>query len=520
MDTNMNTDIDVTNSWLQSGQTIRISGLDLRPLAHPILDKTVRCITKGQATVFFLEQVPHGRIWLLKKFTTGRRPTDEYMQAVNDYLPGGPGFYTCTQRRLLCREHIDRRNSTYRQSEMENFIEGTILMPKVPGTTWASVADDLRDGSEVISLSSRLLISQNLAKCIELLEAAHCSHRDLSSTNVFVDQKEVLLIDWECMYHNNLTFQPNTTLGTMGYIAPFANSSTRMIDARWSWCECADRFALAVLIAEILLIDQSTPLIQEDGTLFSQAQIDEAGNNAVAEQINRLGQISRPAGALLKHAFLSKRSRDCPAPGAWIAALKTTPRRQASSVKATDRYSRNRTTLVMCGRCEETFRMSITKRDGLLGQNKTPLCKTCFNAVQSHWANQRLQLNMEHPNVCCEHCEERVRISRRKLDALRSQGKPILCPDCLREQLETWKEEQAKHDHLRPHVTCTICKAKYCMDRFRMEELQSKGKPLLCRECLKAKRQTGIQSETVTSPKNSGTKSIFKHFAERIQKWA
>ncbi len=82
---------------------------------------------------------------------------------MNNCLPGGPEFYTCTQRRLLRRTHIGQRYSTYKHSALGDFIEGTILMPKVPGTTWASIADDLRDGSLVLPLSSRLLISQNLA---------------------------------------------------------------------------------------------------------------------------------------------------------------------------------------------------------------------------------------------------------------------------------------------------------------------------------------------------------------------
>lgn len=516
MNAKMNTEIDVANEWLQYGQTIRISGLDLKPLAHPIVSATVWCITKGQATVFFLEQVPHGKIWLLKKFTPGRRPTDEYMQAVNDCMPGGPGFYTCTQRRLLRRAHIDQRSSTYKHSALGDFIEGTILMPKVPGTTWASMADDLRDGSLVLPLSSRLSISQNLAKCIELLEAGHCSHRDLSSTNVFIAEEKVFLIDWECLYHNNLTFQPNTSLGTMGYVAPFASDRTQMIDARWSWCECADRFALAVLIAEIMLIGQDTPLTQEDGTLFSQAQIDEPGNNVVTERIDRLSQVSRPVGALLRQAFMSKRLQDCPAPRAWIAALKTTQRRRTNSRN----YSKNNRSLVICGRCKEAFSMSVLKRNDLLKQNKAPLCKDCFNALQSQWARQTLQRNMERPRIICEHCERQVLMARRKLDTLRSQGKPMLCPDCLREQLETWKNEQAKHDHSRPHVICAICKKTHRTDRFKMEELQSKGKSPLCRECLKAKRPSGTQSKTVLPTRTSGTKSIFKHLAERVQKWA
>jgi hypothetical protein len=293
-----------------------------------------------------------------------------------------------------------------------------------------------------------------------------------------------------------------------------------MIDAKWSWCECADRFALAVLIAEMLLIDQDTPLIQEDGTLFSQAQIDEAGCNAVTEKIGRLEKMSQPVGTLLRRTFMSRQSHDCPAPGAWIAALKTAERRQENTIRTTDKHSRNKSTPVMCGRCEKTFRMSIKKRDGLLEQNKAPLCKTCFNAVQDHWASQRLLLNMERPNVRCEHCEEQVRISRRKLDSLRGQGKPILCSDCLRKQLETWKKEQAEHDHSRPRVTCTLCKETYRMNRPKMEGFQLKGKPLLCQECLKAKRQPETQSKAVTPPKTSYTKSIFKHLTERIQKWA
>ena len=520
MDTKMNTDIDVANHWLLSGQTMRISGLDLKPLAHPILHKTVWCITKGQATVFFLEQVSHGKIWLLKKFSPGRRPTDEYLQTVNDYLPGGAEFFTCTQRRLLCPEHIDWRNSPYKRSGMANFIEGTILMPKVPGTTWASVADDLRDGSLELSLSSRLLISQNLAKCVELMEAGHCSHCDMSSTNVFIAQEKVFLIDWECMYHKDLTFQSNTTLGTMGYIAPFANNNTQMIDARWSWCECADRFTLAVLIAEILLIDQNTPLLQEDGTLFSQAQIDEARNSTVTEQINRLGQISRTAGALLKQAFTSIQSHDCPAPGAWIAALKTTPHRQSTGHKTGNKHSRNKSAPVICGVCKETFSISMTKRDNLQKKNKDPLCKTCFNTLQNQWASQSLQLNMERPKVCCEHCEKYVRISRSKLDTLRQRGKPILCPDCLSEQLQQWKNEQADHEHSHPRVTCTLCKTKFRMARFKIEGFPSNEKPLLCRECLEAQHDPGTQNIKTTSTKTSGTKSIFEHLVERIQKWA
>jgi len=521
MDRIMNTDIDVANHWLGSGQTIRICGLDLRPLAHPIFNKTVWCITKGQATVFFLEQVPRGKIWLLKKFNPGRRPTDGYLQAVSDHLPGGAEFFTCTQRRLLRREHLDRRNSTYRKTGLESFIGGAVLMPKVPGTTWASIADDLRDGSQVLSVRERLGIGLTLAKCVALLEAGHCSHRDLSSTNLFVAPKgEVFLIDWDCIYHPDLEFQSNTTIGTMGYIAPFADMTKQDSDASWSWCECADRFALAVLIAEILLVDQDTPLVQEDGTLFSQAQIDEVGSGIVRKQIKCLRQISWRDGTLLEQAFMSKRFEDCPTPEAWVRALKATLYKQANSQRTAGKPRRQESKRVLCGKCETPFPMLTAKYDQLQKRNKSPLCTDCFESQQSQWASEELQRNMDRPKVLCEHCGGHRPISRSELNNLRSRGKPILCSDCLEQQLLMWKTEQAQQRNMNPHVACTLCGTGFRMARLKMANLHSQGKALLCQECRNARCHSDTRSRKTASTETSNTDSIMANLFERIRKWA
>jgi serine/threonine protein kinase len=292
--------MDVASDWLESGQVARICGLDLRPLPNPVLAARPQCITKGQATVFFLQQVPQGNIWFLKIFSPGRRPVDDYLRTVSSCLPGGAGFFTCTQRRLLVREYLDVGRSTYTNPALTNLIDGGVMMPKVPGSTWASIADDLRDGTLVLSTAKRLQMCINLAECVCILEAGQCCHRDISYTNVFFDQDgRAYLIDWDCLYHPQLTFQPNTTVGTMGCIAPFIQASDGNTDAALSWCACSDRFALAVLITEILLVGPETPLPHEDGTLFSQAQIDSAGNDFVTEQTQKLTKVSKPCGYLL-----------------------------------------------------------------------------------------------------------------------------------------------------------------------------------------------------------------------------
>ncbi len=127
-------DKNVVDAWLHAGRTSRISGLDLAPMAHPVLPETAQCIVKGQAAAYFLRQHPQDNIWFLKKFAPSRRPSDAYLNTVHECLPGGFEFFTCTQRRLVTAGHVDHRYSVYRTPEFCDWLEGTILMPKVPGS--------------------------------------------------------------------------------------------------------------------------------------------------------------------------------------------------------------------------------------------------------------------------------------------------------------------------------------------------------------------------------------------------
>jgi len=232
----------ILEEWLRSRRTVRISGLDLEPLPHPVLPDTPRCVMKGQASVYFFKQHPHGHMWLIKKFAPSRRPSDHHLLAVSRCIPGQAGFFTCTQRRILQANHLDQRFSGFKHPELVRWIDGTILMPRVPGSPWISVAETLCDNDFTFSWRQRLKIGSNLATCIALLESCDCSHRDLSSTNVFVTPEgDIYLIDWDCLYHPELEYEPNTTAGTNGYIAPFMRTTTGQWQAQRSWCQHADR---------------------------------------------------------------------------------------------------------------------------------------------------------------------------------------------------------------------------------------------------------------------------------------
>jgi hypothetical protein len=484
---------DALRHWLGSNRTTRICGSDFRPLSSPHLVGAPLCIQKGQGMVVFLEQVPQGHTWLLKLFTPGRRPTDDYLRGVERCLPGSRAFVACTQRRLLTREHLDLRASAYQNPALIDFVAGGILMPKALGIAWGLMADDLREGTRQIPLSRRLELSLALAHCIELLEAAWCSHRDLSATNVFVDEQGgVCLIDFDCVYHPDLPFQVNTTVGTLGYVAPFLKATGGHPDPMASWCYGADRFSLAVLVTELLLTGPALGQPQEDGALFSQAQIDEPGNYFVREIIDRLHGLSKPCGLLLERAFGSATFQECPSPQEWIGALRGMLRGTQGCPETGDQSAgRRRFLWVRCAVCDEAFSLAQARYDELQQKGKPILCRRCLGRHWSALSRAHAQQDLDFPKVSCEHCQRTFALPRQKLDHLRQRGRPLLCPACLGRQLERWRSEQAAYNLSHPLVACATCGQCFRLPRERLDQLTSKGKAVLCRRCLTDVREEG-----------------------------
>ena len=224
-------------------------------------------------------------------------------------------------------------------------------------------------------------MSLHLARSVSTLEAGQCSHRDLSATNVFFGQDDrSYLIDWDCLYHPKLPFQPNTTVGTMGYIASFLKVTEGIAEGRRSWCECADRFALAVLITEILLVGPETASTNEDGSLFSQAQIDTPDHEFVQGQINRLRQISKSCASLTDQTFNSMNFAQCPSPETWISAVKYTLR-NPQAVKSTRprRGQYRRFVRVACSQCGARRHDGFNRSFSLWAQTTATRSNKCLH---------------------------------------------------------------------------------------------------------------------------------------------
>ncbi|HYP26103.1 MAG TPA: serine/threonine-protein kinase [Blastocatellia bacterium] len=305
---------DLGEKWLRAGQYASIEGMKLRPKESQRLVGSPIVISRGQADAYFLTDNKNQQ-WILKKFLPGRNPDAGYIKALQALIPQAPGFESGYKRRVLHRGSLS--NSDYYSSEFLDWIEHTVLMPKIPGWDWAYLADQIRDGVVDLTREQRLLICKNLSEKVALLESNKIAHRDLSASNVFIETKtwEVHLIDWDSIYHPHLSMPPNTTYGTNGYIAPFVRLN-QVEDPKATWRPLSDRFSLAVMNAEFLLIDKDSPLTG-DGGMFDQQELYESDGPGIRSLLRKAREEFPDAARMLERALRARSCEECAGPSEW-----------------------------------------------------------------------------------------------------------------------------------------------------------------------------------------------------------
>lgn len=304
--------------WLVSGKDACIGDLRLRPKPRTDLVRSPLMIQRGQATAFWLKD-EKGGVWILKKFHSGKMPHRSYLQAVGRLLPKHAGLIAGTDRRFLCSSDLNSKWGSYKSAEFAAWLDGTLLMPRVSGSSWFALADEIRDSEVSLTLQQRLTLCRELSEAIRALESAQTAHRDLSAGNVIVDPipERISLIDFDCLFHHSLSMPSVTTSGTEGYIAPFVYQNGSPNPTK-SWCPMADRFALALLNSEFLAVCRDSPFVG-DGGLFQQADLNARRGRTIDYVRSRIRAELPAAGALLDRALSSRTFGDCPSPSDWIA---------------------------------------------------------------------------------------------------------------------------------------------------------------------------------------------------------
>jgi serine/threonine protein kinase len=314
----------IMDKWLKSNKFAQVNGTKIKPIKNPMLTDIPLSIQKGQAEAFCLV-CDTGKKWILKKFNTGKALNYVYLNAVSSLLPRHEAFRAGTERQILSSVMLRKIPGCYYTAGLAEWLDGTILMPKIDGLDWATIADDVRQCQCQLTRSQRVELASNLADLITVLELQKCCHRDISSGNVFIilASGKIYFIDFDSLYHPSLTIPKATTCGTAGYVPPFAWDSNGL-DANRTWCPYADRYTTAIIIAEFLTLDKGSPLTAEGGT-FSQDELCARCGKGLNNIRKLLVRQSPHVAQLFDSAVNSRDFQSCPSPQDWKQALATIP---------------------------------------------------------------------------------------------------------------------------------------------------------------------------------------------------
>jgi serine/threonine protein kinase len=207
-------------------------------------------------------------------------------------------------REIITRQTNSQLINTYPE------LEFAVLMPWVKGNVWSNVIanKNLIDKEKLIQLAKSFT---NIVCGLESRGLAHC---DLSNNNFIFDWRtfSIELIDIEAMFAPDMPRPvPEPSFGTPGY-------RTSWIAENGLWGPCSDRFASAILCAEILTwgFSEIRENIGSDDSFFNENDFGEENKRYVLMK-NYLGQLDPALIGLFERAWFAKRLEDCPAVCEW-----------------------------------------------------------------------------------------------------------------------------------------------------------------------------------------------------------
>ena len=161
-----------------------------------------------------------------------------------------------------------------------------------------------------------LVYARAFAQMLTRMEERHCTHHDLSDSNILLDLQtgRVICVDVEDMSINKRPKDPTSVLGTPGY--QFSSDQESVVN---------DRFAGALLLCEMLCL----PALKEAGLydfdgFFTSYEVDMRNTSCVRYTAlkSALSALSSQLAALFVRTWTAANPQDCPAFWEWDVALK------------------------------------------------------------------------------------------------------------------------------------------------------------------------------------------------------
>lgn len=282
-------------------------------LPHVILPNEVQKFPREQTITYQLRNLADKKLWALKVSNAGYRDRRIVQTTAALYpLRKLPGL-SAANRLCLNKAHYPELLAAYPA------LEYALLMPWIPGRTWAGFMADA-GASAQYTREQALALALTTAVSLSGLESRRFAHTDIAGDNVIIlNVGRIELIDLEGFYMPDLPAPATPSRGWQGY-------QHRQLGPRGNYRPDGDRYAGAMLLTEMLtwwnsLVRAATP--EEYDALF-QAQ----GQEAAQSQERRMRivrktllDLSPRLASLFDQAWSSPDLAACPELGTWMLRL-------------------------------------------------------------------------------------------------------------------------------------------------------------------------------------------------------
>ncbi len=285
------------------GQFIEINSVKYRFTEHPNAPGIAYGQEGRQATVY---QLRFGKILKALKVFKSRFSTPSQVNLAEklEKYSTLDGLSVCARTVLSPQKHRDLL-------KVYPDLTYAILMPWIEGKTWV----EFINSHEPISPDESLALAKRLSEILLDLETKELAHCDLSGANLIIKPgNDIELVDVEGFYAPDLTRPQILPAGSPGY----AHSSAP--DGLWS--PQADRFAGAILLAEILgWCDERITKEAWGESYFNPRELQQDGKRyQILHQVleERWGE---GIANLFTSAWQSSNLSECPTFGMWQVVL-------------------------------------------------------------------------------------------------------------------------------------------------------------------------------------------------------
>lgn len=298
-----------------AGMLIQIGPVLCQFMPHPLFSDDQQeafVVEGGEALLYQVRDVRSGVLCALKVMKPVYQC--EHIAAVADALTrcrDVPGLYL---GRRICLSKL------FYPELIAEFpaLEYAVLMPWIDGQTWAGLMCDPAASARYTADHARALALAT-AQALWELETHHFTHTDIAGGNIILspDYKQVQLVDLEGMYIAGIPAPKKYSLGSPGY-------QHRCLGKRGQWCPEGDRFAVAILLTEMLTwwepyVRAQTP--DEAESLFQPQELQVMKTPRWQIIRDTLWSICPDALPLFDQAWVSRDLAACPDLTTWAMCL-------------------------------------------------------------------------------------------------------------------------------------------------------------------------------------------------------